>query len=115
MRCSPSARCATRSWPGRATTYCRWTRTNRRCARRWNEPFPLWTPSGPDGSGPPVLPPWYRDALEREGGHADAVTVREPKRRHGREEFRMLWLLADPLVLQGAGVHGTVGAPWPHL
>lgn len=27
----------------------------------------------------------------------------------------MLWLLADPLVVRGAGVHGTVGAPWPHL
>jgi predicted transposase YbfD/YdcC len=27
----------------------------------------------------------------------------------------MLWLLADPLVLRGAGGHGTVGVPWPHL
>lgn len=27
----------------------------------------------------------------------------------------MLWLLADPVVLRGAGRHGTVGAPWPHL
>jgi predicted transposase YbfD/YdcC len=27
----------------------------------------------------------------------------------------MLWTLADPLVLRGAGTHGTVGAPWPHL
>jgi hypothetical protein len=43
------------------------------------------------------------------------VTVRAPKRRHGREEVRLLWLLADPVVLRGAGVHGTVGAPWPHL
>jgi hypothetical protein len=23
--------------------------------------------------------------------------------------------LADPVVLRGAGRHGTVGAPWPHL
>ena len=43
------------------------------------------------------------------------MTVREPKRRHGRDEVRLLWTLADPLVLQGAGGHGTVGAPWPHL
>lgn len=43
------------------------------------------------------------------------MTVREPKRRHGRDEVRLLWTLADPVVLQGAGVHGTVGVPWPHL
>jgi hypothetical protein len=53
--------------------------------------------------------------LQREGGGYDAVTVRAPKRRHSRDEVRLLWTLADPLVLQGAGVHGTVGAPWPHL
>ena len=62
-----------------------------------------------------MLPPWYLHALQGEGGHADAVTVREPKRRHGRDEVRLLWTLADPVVLRGAGVHGTVGAPWPHL
>jgi hypothetical protein len=28
---------------------------------------------------------------------------------------RLLWALADPVVLRGAGVHGDVGAPWPHL
>jgi hypothetical protein len=43
------------------------------------------------------------------------VTVREPKRRHGRDEVRLLWALADPVVLRGAGVHGRVGAPWPAL
>ncbi len=62
-----------------------------------------------------MLPPWYTDALAREGGGYDAVTVREPKRRHGRDEVRLLWALADPVVLRGAGVHGSVGAPWPHL
>jgi len=62
-----------------------------------------------------VLPAWYVAALRREGGAYDAVTVRAPKRRHGRDEVRLLWALADPLVLRGAGAHGTVGAPWPHL
>lgn len=62
-----------------------------------------------------MLPLWYVDALVRAGGAYDAVTVRAPKRRHGRDEVRLLWTLADPLVLQGAGWHGSVGAPWPHL
>jgi predicted transposase YbfD/YdcC len=62
-----------------------------------------------------VLPPWYVAVLRQQGGAYDAVTVREPKRRHGRDEVRRLWTLADPVVLRGAGVHGTVGAPWPHL
>ncbi len=43
------------------------------------------------------------------------MTVREPKRRHGRDEVRLLWTLADPLVLQGAGIHGTVGTSWPQV
>lgn len=51
----------------------------------------------------------------RDGGQYDAVTVRAPKRRHGRDEVRLLWALADPVVLRGAGSHGSVGAPWPHL
>lgn len=55
------------------------------------------------------------DALRREGGAYDAVTVRAPKRRHGRDEVRLLWALADPVVLRGAGAHGAVGEPWPHL
>lgn len=71
--------------------------------------------TGPDGTGEPVLPPWYVEGLRREGGAYDAVTVREPKRRHGRDEVRRLWALADPVVLRGAGLHGTVGEPWPHL
>ena len=62
-----------------------------------------------------MLPPWYVDVLRREGGAYDAVTVREPKRRPGRDEVRLLWALADPVVLRGAGVHGSVGAPWPAL
>jgi hypothetical protein len=53
--------------------------------------------------------------LRREGGGYDTVTVRAPKRRHGRDEVRRLWALADPVVLRGAGGHGTVGEPWPHL
>jgi Transposase DDE domain len=71
--------------------------------------------TGEEGLGPPVLPPWYVAALAHEGGATDAVTVRAPKRRHGRDEVRMLWTLADSRVLRGAGAHGTVGAPWPHL
>jgi hypothetical protein len=43
------------------------------------------------------------------------VAVREPKRRHGRDEVRLLWALADPLVLRGAGAHGRAGEPWPQL
>jgi hypothetical protein len=39
------------------------------------------------------------------------VTAREPKRRHGRDEVRLLWALADPLVLRGAGAHDAAGAP----
>jgi len=62
-----------------------------------------------------VLPPWYTDALVREGGAYDTVTVRAPKRRHGRDEVRLLWTLADPVVLRGAGAHGSVGEPWPHV
>ncbi len=53
--------------------------------------------------------------LRRQGGGYDAVTVREPKRRHSRAEIRLVWTLADPVVLRGAGGHGSVGAPWPHL
>lgn len=62
-----------------------------------------------------MLPPWYVAVLRRTGGGYDAVTVREPKRRHGRDEVRLLWTLADPVVLRSAGAHGSAGAPWPHL
>jgi predicted transposase YbfD/YdcC len=44
-----------------------------------------------------------------------AVTVREPKRRHGRCEVRMLWALADPALNAYAGSAGEAGVPWPHL
>jgi hypothetical protein len=62
-----------------------------------------------------VLPPWYVEVLRRQGGGYDAMTVREPKRHHGRDEVRLVWTLADPVVLRGAGAHGSVGMPWPHL
>jgi hypothetical protein len=44
-----------------------------------------------------------------------AVTVVEPKVRHGRRETRMLWALADPALNARAGEAGTHQAPWPHL
>lgn len=44
-----------------------------------------------------------------------AVTVREPKRRHGRDEVRMVWVLSDPDLVAYAGSSGEVGEPWPHL
>jgi hypothetical protein len=43
------------------------------------------------------------------------VTVRAPKARHGREEVRLLWAVADPFVNRFAGSLGTVGTAWPHL
>ena len=44
-----------------------------------------------------------------------AVTVIEPKVRHGRREERMLWALADPALNARAGEAGTHAAPWPYL
>jgi hypothetical protein len=44
-----------------------------------------------------------------------AVTVVEPKVRHGRREARMLWALCDPALNARAGEAGTHQAPWPHL
>jgi len=44
-----------------------------------------------------------------------AVTVVEPKPRHGRREERMLWALADPALNARAGEAGTHATPWPHL
>jgi DDE family transposase len=44
-----------------------------------------------------------------------AVTIREPKVRHGRRETRMLWALTDPALNARAGEAGTHQAPWPHL
>jgi len=44
-----------------------------------------------------------------------AVTVVEPKVRHGRREERMLWALADPALNARAGEAGTHAAPWPSL
>jgi predicted transposase YbfD/YdcC len=43
------------------------------------------------------------------------VTVRAPKARHGRQEVRLLWALADPFVNRVAGTQGEAGVPWPHL
>jgi predicted transposase YbfD/YdcC len=71
---------------------------------------------GAGATGPAAVVPGRAGAgagRVRRGDGAGAQ--REPKRRHGRDEVRMLWALADPLVLRGAGAHGTVGAPWPHL
>jgi predicted transposase YbfD/YdcC len=45
----------------------------------------------------------------------DAVTLGEPKARHGRREMRMLWALADPGLNRYAGSAGEAGAPWPQL
>ena len=44
-----------------------------------------------------------------------AVTTREPKVRHGRQETRLCWALADPAINARAGEAGTHQAPWPHL
>jgi hypothetical protein len=44
-----------------------------------------------------------------------AVTLREPKRQHGRLEVRMLWALADPALNAYLGSSGEVGRPWPYL
>jgi predicted transposase YbfD/YdcC len=49
------------------------------------------------------------------GGGLTAMTVHEPKVRHGRRESRMLWALADPALNARAGDAGTQRAPWPHL
>jgi DDE family transposase len=49
------------------------------------------------------------------GGGMTAVTVVEPKVRHGRHETRMLWALADPALNARAGEAGTHQTPWPHL
>jgi hypothetical protein len=44
-----------------------------------------------------------------------AITVREPKARHGRLEIRMVWALADPDLNTYAGSSGVAGVAWPHL
>jgi predicted transposase YbfD/YdcC len=44
-----------------------------------------------------------------------AVTMADPKVRHGRRERRMLWALTDPALNARAGEAGTHGTPWPHL
>ena len=44
-----------------------------------------------------------------------ALTLREPKRHHGRLEVRLLWALADPALNTYVGSSGEVGRPWPHL
>jgi hypothetical protein len=45
----------------------------------------------------------------------DAITLGEPKARHGRREVRMVWALADPALNSYAGSAGEAGVPWPHL
>ena len=49
------------------------------------------------------------------GGTTSSVTVRAPKARHGRDEVRLLWALADPFVNRHAGEHGVARASWPGL
>jgi hypothetical protein len=44
-----------------------------------------------------------------------AITQREPKRRHGRLEVRMLWALTDAALNDYLGSSGEVGRPWPQL
>src|SRR5439155_15876828 len=110
------ARSAPGSWRAGATTCCPSRRTNRRswptCGRR----FPLWD-LGPEpvGDEDRTAPPWLARDLARRGGRLDAVTVAEPKARHGRREVRRLWALADPEVKAYAGSSGEHGTPWPHL
>jgi hypothetical protein len=58
---------------------------------------------------------WLVTELARLGGGMTAVTLVEPKVRHGRREERMLWALADPALNARAGEAGTHQAPWPHL
>ena len=53
--------------------------------------------------------------LAARGGRMSAVTIRAPKRRHGRVETRLVWALADPALNAYAGCAGEVGQPWPHL
>jgi predicted transposase YbfD/YdcC len=53
--------------------------------------------------------------LARLGGGMTAVTVVEPKIRHGRRETRIVWALTDPALNARAGEAGTHQLPWPHL
>jgi predicted transposase YbfD/YdcC len=58
---------------------------------------------------------WLMTDVTTRGGRMDAVTLAEPKARHGRREVRMLWALADPALNRYAGSAGEAGVPWPHL
>ena len=62
-----------------------------------------------------MLPAWYEAELVARGGAWSALTVCEPKVRHGRAEVRMVWTLYDPALNAYAGSAGTVGQTWPHL
>ena len=53
--------------------------------------------------------------MAAQGGRLSAVTLREPKARHGRREVRMVWALADPDRNGYVGSAGEAGVPWPHL
>lgn len=54
-------------------------------------------------------------ALAKRGGRLEMVVQGEPTVCHGRQEVRMLWLLADPQLTGTAGSAGSVGEPWPFL
>lgn len=61
----------------------------------------------------PELPVWYQRELAAQGGAWSVVSERD--RGHGRREWRILWLLADPALNASAGSAGAVGTAWPHL
>jgi hypothetical protein len=63
----------------------------------------------------PTAPGWLMTDLTARGGHMRAVTLREPKARHGRLEIRMVWALCDPDLNRYIGSSGEVGVAWPSL
>jgi len=61
------------------------------------------------------VPAWYEAELRARGGTWTTTTAIAPKGRHGRQEVRLLWALADPALTSYVGSAGSVGEPWPHL
>jgi hypothetical protein len=51
--------------------------------------------------------------LAQRGGRFSTFTRGEPKARHGRQEIRRVWALADPDVNAYVGSGGTAGQAWP--
>lgn len=79
----------------------------------WPTPFPPWEQTRRDERGEPLPPPWLAQDLATRGGRFSTITRVEPKARHGRQETRRLWALADPDVNQYVGSGGTAGRAWP--